>query len=331
LLCSVVVSGQDEKAIKKVKEKFNQLSKGYLYENLEELLSKIKQLLLNNFPSLYQTPNGISMSWSINYSYGKGYRTVIGYDNGDPNSPYFSYFVFESIEETPLMSPSSPNPSWRQKPNWYNGTGLIYANNNYWENSQMYEDVKPREPFFQLLGTEQNTSLSASFLKQVPNMGIGNAEISLETLPDAPYGIFRNVAREEIGAGFYYPGLIKPVSKKRGISVNILAQQLGRDTYNFYAYNYFVSVDVFGDGNPMVSTSSNLNFLGNYTWEYIFHPQTGRLIQIYYSPPMSGGGEISLSVNANYYGSAEEVPADNLVNDAIFYEVCQQYYLVDSQ
>lgn len=332
LPCSVVVSGQDEKAIEKVREEFNRLSKGYLYENLEELLSKIKPILLNGFPNLYRTPNAINVTWGIDYSYGKGYRTVIGYDRGNPNYPYFSFFQFESVVEATSMSPPFPDtykPSWTQKPDWYNGAGLIYANNNYWANSQMYEDIKPREPFFQILETGQNTKLSASFLKQARGTGIGNTQINLETLPDAPYPSFRNVWRQEISAEIYHPGLIKLVYKKRGISVNILAQG-GENTYNFYAYNYFVNLDIFEEQNATINTSSKLNFLSTYTFEYIYHPETGWLTKIYYSPPMSGEGKINLSVNANYYGSAEEVPADNLINDAIFYEVCKQYYLVDS-
>lgn len=129
LICSVVVSSTDNSIKNYIDGQFNQESKGYLYDNLDELLSYAKENILANMPRLYYILTRVDLDISfVNFT--KIVPTV-------SNNVHGSVIDYECN----VTGVNTRAILFEPKPEWYKFAGVYFANNNYWNNGTVKPDL----------------------------------------------------------------------------------------------------------------------------------------------------------------------------------------------
>lgn len=128
LLCSVVVSSTDNKIKNSIDQQFNQASKGYLYDNLDELLGFARTALLANYPRLYKILTTINLdAYFTNHPVVTHDDTNSGWTHVSPEYYFHGYYINSVLYEP--------------RPDWYRFAGVYYANNNHWKNGSVKSDL----------------------------------------------------------------------------------------------------------------------------------------------------------------------------------------------
>lgn len=127
LYCSVVISGSIG-AVSSIETQLISKSKGYLYQGLDDLLQFITREIKTNYPRLFllvkQLFYGLRISWQANTEL---YNSQF---------PQYTYPVPNTSFESQWLS-----ATFITRPEYYRACSLFYANNNYWNNGLIHNDL----------------------------------------------------------------------------------------------------------------------------------------------------------------------------------------------
>ena len=153
--CSVVISSENVSLQSHIESQF---PKSCLYKNFDDLLHQIKLKIEEAFPRLFLMIEtaAYTASFSIDYvapETGESYGSSTGrqYDSAIRFTRY----------------------TYRHRPDYYQSACLLFANNDYWSNGVIYNDLGKKPTFYKLLNGEHFVPLRYFFL--VPySEAIGN-------------------------------------------------------------------------------------------------------------------------------------------------------------
>lgn len=136
LYCSIVVEASSKTKVN-IENQFEVKSKGYLYNNLNDLFVFVSELIKSSYPRLFLVIQKASYELRMSLQ-GETLVSKIG-----QSSNYF---------HTAVNANSGFSSDWTSldfiaRPDYYRACSLFYANNNYWNNGIVKEDLG-NLPFF---------------------------------------------------------------------------------------------------------------------------------------------------------------------------------------
>lgn len=268
-LCSVVISSSTTELALNIKQQLN-IQKGILYDNLDSILDSLELKLTTAFPRLFKVIDRVTYNYEIEVRYeSKLHPTVDTYIVG--GGQYDNYIVPEILSKARF--------TYRERPNYYRSACLLYANNNYWQNGTIYndlgkipkfyintllpEDYQPPYPSHDLIYIE-----TPSFL---PVMSEPKASVKV---PGASFSYRPSEPDQELSFAFIgkpyahsFGSLLKTTSGEKHYLYKLIPVWHYANEYNVYGssynlYKYFCILTHIGDGNISVETGS-LSIVGH--------------------------------------------------------------------
>lgn len=127
LYCSVVIGGSAN-TISTVEAQLIAKSKGYLYQGLDELLQFVTQAIETSYPRLYLLLKQLFYKLKITWGASTEFYSL--------QFPQYTYPAPDTSFESQWLS-----ATFVTRPEYYRACSLFYANNNYWSNGLILNDL----------------------------------------------------------------------------------------------------------------------------------------------------------------------------------------------
>lgn len=137
-LCSVVVSSSNDDLALNIKQQLNS-QRGILYDNLDDILSELRLKLVIAFPRLFKVISSMTYQYNLDIQV-EGGRNGANLNASFGGNQYDSYIMGDLLQNATF--------TYRERPEYYRSGCLLYANNNYWQNGSIYNDLGKTPNFF---------------------------------------------------------------------------------------------------------------------------------------------------------------------------------------
>lgn len=299
-LCSTVVSSSDNNIASNIKQQLSS-QRGILYENIDDILSELRTRLAATFPRLFKVIDTVKYSYSFEVrceggAQGASYENLIG---GNYYENYFMPSIYRQASFT-----------YRERPTYYRSACLLYANNNYWQNGVIYNDLGKNPNFYinPLLSQEYQPLYPHHDLIYIENVNFPE-EMSTQVWCPAKipgYISFGGHQQPDQDVGFLFVGqpfaftygsLLKTTSGEKHLVYQIESSWNSSNNvdplsgaYSFYdVYKYYVVLTHHGDG-AISSQGGSVEKIGTNS-----HPSNGEIFTYFDSQ------HIDVTINYHYF------------------------------